>query len=185
MISSTIPSQWPKRATASAPFAFGIMTTSRPRLHDRGEVVEARPRHPISATRLPLGKRSQATRPRCTGWPHGKRELSGRERLFGQNAINCIQNQSFSVRLALLAQNLIPAMPKARPRTIVCGRRVSRSGSAVEVLARHSVEVENVIRAKGQTWGLEPRLDLSGRDAPSSVEGSFGGQRIASRRPQS
>ena len=28
-----------------------------------------------TATRLPLGKWSKATRPRCTGWPHGKREL--------------------------------------------------------------------------------------------------------------
>jgi len=36
----------------------------------------------------------------------------------------------------------------------------------IEVLARHPVEVENVVRAKGEIRSLEPRLDLSGDDTP-------------------
>src|SRR5208283_2446060 len=56
--------------------------------------------------------------------------------------------------------------------------------SAIEVFARHTVEPENVIRAKGATWGLEARLDLSGGDPPGGVEGGGGGQQIALRRLQ-
>src|SRR5271165_1259281 len=56
--------------------------------------------------------------------------------------------------------------------------------SAIEVFARHSVEPEDVILAKGATWGLEARLDLSGGDALGCVEGRGGGQRIALRRGQ-
>src|SRR5208283_808783 len=60
----------------------------------------------------------------------------------------------------------------------------TNTNSAIEVLARHPVEIENVIRTKGATWGLEARLDFSGGDAPGCVEGGCGGQRIALRRLQ-
>ena len=55
--------------------------------------------------------------------------------------------------------------------------------SAVEVLAHHAIEVKNVVRAKGATWGLKAWFDLSSDDSAGGVEGGGGGQRIALRRP--
>lgn len=53
----------------------------------------------------------------------------------------------------------------------------------VEVIAADALELGNVIRAKGQTRGLKPRLGLAGGDALGGVEGRRGGQRVAFRRP--
>ena len=60
---------------------------------------------------------------------------------------------------------------------------IPKRASAVEVLAHHAIEVKNVVRAEGATWGLKAWFDLSGDDSAGGVEGGGGGQRIAFRRP--
>jgi hypothetical protein len=61
-------------------------------------------------------------------------------------------------------------------------RRSGAAPSAIEVFAHDTIEVKNVVRAKGATWSLKAWFDLSSDDSAGG-EGGGGGQRIAFRRP--
>ena len=49
--------------------------------------------------------------------------------------------------------------------------------SAVEVLAHDAIEVKNVVRAKGPTWGLKAWVRFSSDDSAGGIDGGGGGQR--------